>query len=196
MVPLHNTLRNATRSVQTPWVVAKGVRKETATGASATAAASTAGSTTPGTQPATPVDPAANFKSLFGHVNASLLTPAPPVAAPKPANPTLQSVFGPNAYASNPGGVAPNGVTYNFNPIYFASRATADKLALMYGGTVVEANAITPYGPFQQNQMNEMIRFPNGNVVNAGILASYFDRGWSQEQINGAIAGEINQIPG
>jgi hypothetical protein len=61
---------------------------------------------------------------------------------------------------------------------------------------VVEKNAITPCGPFQQNQMNQMIEFPNGNVVNAGILASYFDRGWSQPEIDSAIAGEIRQIPG
>jgi hypothetical protein len=104
-------------------------------------------------------------------------------------------VFGSNPYITNPGGTAPNGVTYSYNPTYFATRATADKLAQMYGGTVVEMNAITPYGPFQQSHANEMIRFPNGNVVNAGILASYFDRGWSRDQINQAIAGEINSFP-
>jgi hypothetical protein len=62
--------------------------------------------------------------------------------------------------------------------------------------TVEEANAITPYGPFKQNQMNEMIRFPNGNVVNAGILASYYNRGYTQDQIDTAIAAEIRVIPG
>jgi hypothetical protein len=105
-------------------------------------------------------------------------------------------MFGSNQYVSNPGGMAPNGVTYGYNPTYFATRATADKLAQIYGGTVVEMNAITPYGPFQQNQMNEMIKFPNGNVVNAGVLASYYDHGWSQEQVNSAISAEINVIPG
>ncbi len=200
MVPLHDTVRSAARSVQTPWAGSKGVNKNSTTGAAVTqvttATATSTATPAGGTATTATVDPAADFKSLFGHVNASLLTPAPPAAAPKPPNPTLQSVFGTNPYATNPGGVGPNGVSYGYNPTYFATRATADKLAQMYGGTVVEANAITPYGPFQQNQMNEMIRFPNGNVVNAGILASYFDKGWSQEQINGAIAGEINQIPG
>jgi hypothetical protein len=109
--------------------------------------------------------------------------------------PTLQSVFGSNAFVSNPGGVGPNGMTYSYNPTYFATRATADKLAQMYGGMVVEQNALTPYGPFQQNQPNEMIRFANGNVVNAGILASYYNMGLSQEQIDRAISAEINTIP-
>ena len=209
MVPLRNPLTNSVHNVYTPRIVPKNVRRETATGTTAggsttgttattssggaTGASSTGSSLTAPTSAAS--DPAADFKSLFGHVNTALLTPGPPAPPPKPAPPTLQSVFGPNPYVANPGGVAPNGVTYGYNPTYFATRATADKLAQMYGGTVVEMNAITPYGPFQQNQMNEMIKFPNGNVVNAGILASYYDRGWSQEQINAAISGEINSIP-
>jgi hypothetical protein len=182
MVPVRNAMRIPIHSVMTPRLVPKTVRKEMpATGTGSTP-----------TTPAVNADPAANFKSLFGHAVATPAAAEPP----KPALPTLQSVFGGNPYVSNPGGMAPNGVTYGYNPTYFATRATADKLAQMYGGTVVEMNAITPYGPFQQNQMNQMIRFPNGNVVNAGVLASYFDRGWTQDRIDGAIAGEINQIPG
>jgi hypothetical protein len=204
MVPLRNPMTHSVHNLYTPRTVPKIARKETAIGTGgttpatgitgATGTTSTGGSSTVSTPPAS--DPAADFKSLFGgHVNSALPTPAPPAAPPKPAPPTMQSVFGSNPYVSNPGGMAPNGVTYGFNPTYFATRATADKLAQMYGGTVVEMNAITPYGPFQQNQMNEMIKFPNGNVVNAGILASYYDRGWSQEQINTAISAEINVIP-
>ena len=197
MVPLRNTMRNSIHSVTTPRTLPKPVRQQS-TAATLVPASGTTGTTSTGsgTSVATP-DPAADFKSLFSPIHPSATSPAPPAPAPsaKPAAPTLQSVFGGNPYVSNPGGMAPNGMSYSYNPTYFATRETADKLAQMYGGTVVEANAITPYGPFQQNQMNELIRFPNGNVVNAGILASYFDHGWSQEQINGAIAGEINQIP-
>jgi hypothetical protein len=204
MVPLRNPMTNSVHNVYTPRIVPKIVRRETATGSTGTGSTtgttgptSSSGATGTSTTGSTPAasDPAADFKSLFGHVNTALLTPGPAAAPPKPAPPTLQSVFGSNPYITNPGGVAPNGVTYGYNPTYFATRATADKLAQMYGGTVVEMNAITPYGPFQQNQMNEMIKFPNGNVVNAGILASYYDRGWSQEQINSAINAEINAIP-
>jgi hypothetical protein len=188
-------MRNTIQSALAPRVVSRAVRKEAASTKTAATASQTDDNSS-GHPAVAAYDPAANFKALFGHVNTAYVTPGPAPAAPKPAAPTLQSMFGGSPYASNPGGMAPNGVTYGYNPTYFATKSAADKLAQMYGGTVVEMNAITPYGPFQQNQMNQMIRFSNGNVVNAGILASYYDRGWSQEQINGAIAGEINQIPG
>ena len=183
MVPLRNTMRNTIQSALTPRVPPRTAKKEAgnAPGASPTASTATA-----------VYDPAANFKALFGHIYPAAQTAGAAQAATKPAVPTLQSVFGGSPFAANPGGTAPNGVTYSYNPTYFATRAAADKLAQMYGGTVVEMNAITPYGGFQQNQMNQMIQFPNGKVVNAGILASYFDRGWSQQEIDSAIAGEIN----
>jgi hypothetical protein len=189
-------MRHTIQSALTPRVVPRTVGKEAA-GTNAATATPILG-TNSGQPVSTPVsdpDPASDFKSLFGGGTHTVSAPTPPTA-PKVAAPTLQSVFGGSPYVSNPGGTAPNGVSYGYNPTYFATRSAADKLAQMYGGTVVQTNAITPYGPFQQNQMNQMIQFSNGNVVNAGILASYFDRGWSQEQINGAIAGEINQIPG
>ena len=138
-------------------------------------------------------DAAADFRALF---TSGSNPPGPSLPATPPvAIPTAQSVFGSNPWIVNPGGVAPNGVAYGYNPEYFATRATADKLAQIYGGTVEEANAITPYGPFKQNETNEMIRFPNGNVVNAGILASYYNRGLTQEQIDSSIAAEIREIP-
>ena len=198
MVPVRNTMRIPIHSVLTPRIVPRTVKKEvdTCTGTSPTVATTGAAGTSSTSSTADPSDPAANFKALFGHVNSAASTTVPPPAVPKPAAPTLQSIFGANPYVSNPGGVAPNGVSYGYNPTYFATRATADKLAQMYGGKVVEMNAITPYGPFSQNQMNEMIQFPNGNVINAGILASYFDHGWSQEQINSAISAEISTFPG
>jgi hypothetical protein len=142
-------------------------------------------------------DPGADFRALFTSRSNPPTVSIPVTEPPKPSVPTLESVFGTsNAFVSNPGGVAPNGVTYNYNPEYFATRETADKLAEMYGGKVVEMNAITPYGPFQQNQKNEMIQFSNGNVVNAGILASYYNRGYTQDYIDKSIAKEIHDIPG
>ena len=172
MVNVDTSLKSSMDSVLTPRIVPK------------------ANTSTP---EASTGDAAADFRLLFtSHSNP----PFPSVDPPKAVIPTAQSVFGDNPWIANPGGVAPNGVAYGYNPEYFATRATADKLAQMYGGTVEEANAITPYGPFRQNQMNEMLRFSNGNVVNAGILASYYNRGYTQEQIDLAIAGEIRQIPG
>lgn len=180
MAIVHNSLRNSIHTLMTTRVAPKLPKKQAA-------ATSTASSTTTS-------DAAADFRALFTS-RWNPPTPVVPNTNTTPPLPTAQAVFGPNPWVSNPGGMAPNGVAYSYNPAYFATRATADKLAQMYGGTVVEMDAITPYGPFQQNQKNEMIRFSNGNVVNAGILASYFDRGMTQAQIDEAIAGEIKSTP-
>ena len=122
--------------------------------------------------------------------------PAPAPAPPAPASPpSAQSVFGPNPWIANPGGVAPNGVTYNYNPIYFATPATAAKVAQIVGGTVVQTNAITPFGPFQQNQPNQMVQLPNGRLINAGIIASLYDHGYSQQYVDTLVAREISDTP-
>jgi hypothetical protein len=105
-----------------------------------------------------------DFQKLFAP-KPTATSNMPQQPAP-PSIPTAKSVFGPNPWIANPGDVAPNGVSYGYNPEYFATRSTADKLAQMLGGKVVEMNAITRYGPFHQNQLNEMIEMPNGKVVN------------------------------
>src|SRR5260370_156852 len=76
-------------------------------------------------------DAATDLRALF---TSRSTPPVPSVAAPpKPLLPTAQAVFGDNPWIANPGGVAPNGVTYGYNPEYFATRTTADTLAKMYG---------------------------------------------------------------
>ncbi|HMC61555.1 MAG TPA: hypothetical protein VKJ01_20355, partial [Candidatus Solibacter sp.] len=70
--------------------------------------------------------------------------------------------------------------------------ATAAKLAQMLGGKVVTTNAITPYGPFTQNQPNQMVQLPNGKVLNAGIIADIYNHGYSQQQINMMVSAEVN----
>ncbi|MBS1856538.1 MAG: hypothetical protein JST11_14310 [Acidobacteria bacterium] len=203
MVPIRHAVNNSIHNVFTTRIVPRYSSRQSAgqtdggTAGASTGTASTSGATSPGSTPAAgagaAADPAADFKALFGHATqAGSSTPAP--AAAIPANPTVESVFGPNPYITNAGGSGPNGITYGYNPIYFATQATAQKLAQMYGGTVVEMNAITPSGPFQQNQKNQMIQFPNGNIVNAGNLAAYYSRGWSQEKVDRAIRDEINGI--
>ena len=93
---------------------------------------------------------------------------------------------------TNPGGKAPNGLTYNYNPVYFATPETAAKVAQMVGGKVVETNAITPLGPFQQNQPNEMVQLANGRMINAGIIASLYDHGYSQQYVDKLVSNEVN----
>jgi hypothetical protein len=201
MVPIRHAVNNSIHNVFTTRIVPRYNSRQSAGQTDVnTASPATTGSTSSSGAPAAAAsgadaDPAADFKALFGHASQAGSSGAPAPAASAPSNPTVESVFGPNPYITNAGGSGPNGITYGYNPIYFATRATAQKLAQMYGGTVVEMNAITPSGPFQQNQMNEMIQFPNGNVVNAGNLAAYYSRGWSQQKVDQAIQNEINGIP-
>ena len=159
--------------------------------------ASTAGSTgAANTSPAASStgdtsDAAADFRALFtSHSNLPpATTPAP--YAPAMA-PTAQSLFGANPWMTNPGFLAPNGATYGYNPYYFATAATAAKVAQMVGGTVVAANAMAPYGPFQQSQPNYMVQLPNGRQINAGLFASFYDHGYSQDFVDKLVASELN----
>ena len=118
---------------------------------------------------------------------APVVNPAP---VESPAVPTAESVFGSNPWITNAGGNGPNG-QYGYNKYYFATPETAAKVAQMLGGTVVAANDLTPYGPFVQNQANQMIQMPDGRLINAGIIASYYDHGWSQKTIDTMVNGEI-----
>jgi hypothetical protein len=143
-----------------------------------TLAKSTSASTLPPTEP--------DFRSLFTD-KTTLAVPDPPAAQ----SPTAESVFGANPWVANPGGQAPNGVNYSYNPYYFATPATAAKVAQMVGGKVVETNAITPFGPFVQNQPNQMVQLPNGRLINAGLVASFYDHGYSQQFIDRLVTSEV-----
>jgi hypothetical protein len=175
------------------------------------AATPTAATTfTPSTTATSPPEDtgAADFRALFSPKPAAAAPQAAPAPMSNPAStsvtsssvttqtpaspPTAQSVFGDNPWITNPGGRAPNGITYNYNPIYFATPATAAKVAQMIGGTVVATNAITPFGPFQQNQPNQMVQLPSGRMLNAGIIADFYNHGYSQPYINMMISNEVN----
>ena len=85
-------------------------------------------------------NPAADdFRALLTNT-AAAATPATPAPT---APPTAASVFGANPWITNPSGTNPNGVHYGYNPIYFATPATAAKVAQMVGGKVVHE---TPNG--------------------------------------------------
>jgi hypothetical protein len=103
--------------------------------------------------------------------------------------PTSESLFGSNPWVSNAGGTGPNG-EYGYNRCYFATPATAAKVAQMLGGTVVKADAITPLGPFKQNQPNLMVQMPNGKLINAGLVAGFYDHGYTQQAVDAMIASE------
>ncbi|HZY60786.1 MAG TPA: hypothetical protein VFE56_13555 [Candidatus Binataceae bacterium] len=142
-----------------------------------------------------PPDPAADFRALFtSHSNPPTVA-APPATPVSTAAPTAQSLFGPNPWMSNPGGQAPNGVTYGYNPYYFATADTAAKVAQMVGGTVVAANAITPYGPFTQSAPNYLVQLPDGRQINAGLFASFYDHGYTQDFVNRLVTSELTNQP-
>ena len=92
-------------------------------------------------------------------------------------------------------GALTNGVTYSYNPYYFATPATAQKVAQMTGGKVLETNNIVQFGPFQQSHPNQMVELPSGRVINAGLFASFYDHGYSQPYIDRLISSEINDRP-
>jgi hypothetical protein len=152
-------------------------------------------------QPATPVrqyqPPAADkanannsipdFRLLF----TGTTTPSAPPPAPV-LPPTAESVFGPNPWVSNPTGTGPNGISFGYNPFYFASHETAVKVAQMVGGTVVQSNQFTPSGGgFNQQQPNEMVRLADGRLINPGLVASFYTHGYPQSYIDQMIAAEV-----
>ncbi len=138
-----------------------------------------------------PVPQTPSFNSWF----PGTITGAGPAVPDPPSNPapTAESVFGPNPWLSNPTGAAPNGITYSYNPLYFATPQTAAKVAQMVGGTVVESNSFTTNGgPFAQQQPCQMVRLADGRLINAGLVASFYTHGYPQSYIDKLVAAEVN----
>jgi hypothetical protein len=130
-----------------------------------------------------------DFQQLF--TSKTTGTPAPVTPAPVPA-PTAESVFGASPWMSNPTGTAPNGTTYSYNPYYFATANTASIVAQMVGGTVVQTNQFTSGGGgFQQQQPNYMVQLPNGHLINPGLVASFYDHGYSASYVQTMVDSEV-----
>jgi hypothetical protein len=95
---------------------------------------------------------------------------------------------------ANPTGVCPDGTLYSYNPIYFATPATAQTVAQMVGGTVVQDDEFTkntPGNPFHQSQSNNMVQLANGALVNPGLIASFYTHGYPQWMVNQMVANEV-----
>lgn len=130
-------------------------------------------------------------------------------------SPTQEEVFGPSPFVTDPapGVDGPTGFQ-KYNPIYFATPETAAKVAKMLGGTVEQANAIAPFGPFRQSQPNNMVRMPildsdtealethqgdnlgrpidpNGRLINPGIIADLFNHSHSVRTLTRLISEEV-----
>lgn len=165
-----------------------GVSMPTAgkTAASSGAQASTGAGTTSGASSSA----AASSGSAATSSSSQSSTSGSGTSASGSSAPTAESVFGANPWETNPGGTGPNGLTYSYNPYYFATPATAQTVANMLGGTVVSTNAIlgNSGGPFDQSQPNLMVQLPNGAQVNAGLVAQIYTHGYPQSTINQMIA--------
>ncbi len=181
--------------------------------AAAAAAGTTVASIAPpagGAAPPTPVIPAqtatpavaatSSGASSSSTSQVQTATATSPVAATTPAA-TLEAqdgpagpLFGANPWLTAPTGSGPGGQVTYYNPVYFATQQTAQTVAQMLGGTVVQDDQITtaPGSPFQQNQPNYMVQLANGGLVNPGFIADIYTHGWNQTFINQQVANEVN----
>ena len=130
----------------------------------------------------------------------ALFTPKPssgvPVATPLPPapSPTPESVFGDQVWMSNPGYTAPDGGSHAYNPTYFASAATAQKVADMVGGKVVPMNAMAAAGVMLQTEPNLMVQLPDGKILNPGLIANYYNHGYPQSYVDTLVQAEIRGV--
>jgi hypothetical protein len=118
------------------------------------------------------------------------------VASDSPAQdaaPTAESVFGSNPWIANPTGTAPDGSSYGYNPLYFATAATAALVAQMVGGKVVASDQLASAGGFQQQQPNQMVELANGRLINAGQVAAFYTHGYPQSYIDMLIQNETQE---
>lgn len=187
------------RSYQTDLTTLGSVRKQSATSttsstgtASSATSATTSGASTSGASSSGEDD----FQALFSSQTSSettSTTPAAPAAATPEAAPTPEAVFGASPWVSDPTGTNPDGSTFSYNSLYFATPQAATQVAQMLGGTVVSSNEFTSAGsPFVQNQPNLMVQMPNGSTVNAGLIASFYTHGYPQSYINTLISNVIS----
>jgi hypothetical protein len=157
--------------------------------AAGTTVASIAGSAQPASQPVV-----TTMAPTTGTPTANVTTPstaaAPPADADSgPAGP----LFGANPWLNDPTGANPDGSVTHYNPVYFATQQTAQTVAGMLGGQVVQSIQITnaPGSPFMQNQPNLMVQLANGGLVNPGFIADLYTHGWNQDFINQQISAEV-----
>jgi hypothetical protein len=101
-------------------------------------------------------------------------------------------VFGANPWIADPTGQGPGGVTH-YNPEYFATEQTAERVAQIVGGQVVQGNTLTnaPGSPFTLDQPELMVQLPSGGQINPGLIASLFTHNWPQSFVNQQIANEV-----
>jgi biotin carboxyl carrier protein len=176
--------RTSSTAVQKPAAQTPTAAASPDTGSTTTAAAGTTATTAASTAPG-------GLAALFPGNPSCWATSAAPAPVPVP---TAESVFGPNVFLDNPTESLPDGSLLSLNPLWFATPATAAKIASMLGGTVVESHDFTSAAsPVQQQQPNELVQMPDGQQVNAGWIASLYTHGLPQSYIDQMIGEAIGQ---
>jgi len=176
--------------VQTAFSLAN-LTANTSASSGSTGSAAGSGSTPSSTAP-TSSGSTSGVNSLFP-VATPPTTPAATAATTSTAPPTAESVFGANPWVPNPTGTGPTGL-YTYNPYYFATTQTAQTVASMVGGQVVQMNAVSGGVRFVQNQPNEMVQLPNGAIINPGLVASFYTHGYPQSMVTQMIANEVANV--
>jgi hypothetical protein len=156
------------------------------TSSSSNTASSSSTSSTSGTMSSKTVSPASTTSASGG----SILTG---VDSDDPTDvPTTESVFGDSPWETDATGSGPTG-TFSWNPQYFATVSTAEKVAAMVGGTVVGVNTMaqTPANPVTQNEDNEMVQLADGGMINAGLVATFFTHGYQLSMVKQMVQDEV-----
>jgi len=97
-------------------------------------------------------------------------------AGTQPSADTASAAFEPE-FQQNLEVVSAYGGSSALNPIYFATPETAQWIANKYGtGEVVARPYNATSGPYTANGTEYYIRLQNGSLVNAGLLADYYQR--------------------
>jgi hypothetical protein len=111
-------------------------------------------------------------KSPANTVPATLVT-TPQSQVPS-ASPDIRQVFVPAFRTAT----VTDGVSqWALNPDYFATKDTAQWIANKYGtGQVIETPFEGSGGPFAASANEYQIKLADGRMVNAGILAGYYER--------------------
>ena len=95
-----------------------------------------------------------------------------------PANPALSLITTPPFVPVFRTATITDGVqVWGLNHTYFATRETAQWIANQYGtGQIVEVPFGGNGGPYSASATEYHIKLPDGRLVNAGILAGYYER--------------------
>ena len=132
-------------------------------------------------------DPLAIFTPKSGSGGSSTGTQATPSAD------TTSAVFEPE-FQQNLEVVSAYGGSSPLNPIYFATPETAQWIANKYGtGEVVAKPYNATSSIYTANGTEYYIRLQNGSLVNAGLLADYYQRMSASESRIGIIRQGLSE---